>query len=59
MKQTFTLPKSPVKRSPMSNFMGGPAPKLTRAAALTDICLVAAWGATIPGLMWLGAVAGF
>lgn len=33
--------------------------KLTRGAMVTDICLVAVWGATIPGLMWLGAAGGF
>jgi len=32
---------------------------LTRGAMLIDICLVAIWGATIPGLMWLGAAGGF
>jgi len=32
---------------------------LTRGAMLRDICLVAMWGATIPGLMWLGAAGGF
>jgi hypothetical protein len=25
---------------------------------LVDICLVLAWGATIPGLMWLGVAGG-
>ena len=28
-------------------------------AMLLDVCLVAAWGATIPGLLWLGAAGGF
>lgn len=32
---------------------------LTRGAMLVDICLVAVWGAMIPGVMWLGVVAGF
>lgn len=31
----------------------------TRGAILVDICLVTAWGAMIPGLMWLGAAGGF
>lgn len=31
---------------------------LTRSAMLLDICLVLAWGATIPGLMWLGVASG-
>ena len=32
---------------------------VTRGSMMADICLVAVWGATIPGLMWLGAVGGF
>lgn len=32
---------------------------LTPRAMVTDICLVAAWGAMIPGLMWLGVAGGF
>jgi len=32
---------------------------VTRGAMLVDICLVAVWGAMIPGMMWLGVVAGF
>ena len=32
---------------------------LTRGAMVADICLVAVWGATIPGLMWLGVAGGF
>lgn len=32
---------------------------LTRGAMLLDVCLVAVWGATIPGLMWLGVASGF
>jgi len=34
-------------------------PALTRGAMLIDVCLVAAWGAMIPGLMWLGVAGGF
>ncbi|MBC2768413.1 hypothetical protein [Pusillimonas minor] len=33
--------------------------RLSRGAILADIFLVALWGATIPGLMWLGAAGGF
>ncbi|HEY9281662.1 MAG TPA: hypothetical protein VIP51_16460 [Eoetvoesiella sp.] len=33
--------------------------KLTRSAMVADVCLVAVWGATIPGLMWLGVAGGF
>ncbi|NYT57401.1 hypothetical protein H0A65_00530 [Alcaligenaceae bacterium] len=32
---------------------------LSRGSMVADICLVAVWGATIPGLMWLGAAGGF
>lgn len=32
---------------------------LTRASMLADIFLVVVWGASIPGLMWLGALGGF
>jgi len=28
-------------------------------AKLLDVCLVAVWGATIPGLLWLGSMGGF
>ncbi|MFA5521649.1 MAG: hypothetical protein WCY98_05425 [Castellaniella sp.] len=31
----------------------------SRLAMLSDVCLVLAWGASIPALMWLGAAAGF
>ncbi|MBC7203358.1 MAG: hypothetical protein H5U29_07510 [Pusillimonas sp.] len=33
--------------------------RLTRAAMVGDVCLVVVWGATIPGLMWLGTLGGF
>ncbi len=33
--------------------------RLTRGAMLADIVLVMVWGASIPGLMWLGAAGGF
>ncbi|CAB3896033.1 hypothetical protein [Achromobacter denitrificans] len=35
------------------------AAQLTRKAMLIDVAMVLAWGAIIPGLMWLGAAAGF
>lgn len=28
-------------------------------SGIGDVCMVVAWAAMIPGLMWLGAVAGF
>lgn len=33
--------------------------QLTMKAMVTDVVLVLAWGAMIPGMMWLGAAAGF
>ena len=33
--------------------------RLTRKAMLADVVLVLFWGASIPGLMWLGAAGGF
>ena len=32
---------------------------LTRKAMMADVVLVIFWGASIPGLMWLGAAGGF
>ncbi|MBB5217091.1 hypothetical protein [Parapusillimonas granuli] len=43
-------PAKPVKRG---------RGRLSRGAMFVDICLVAVWGASIPGLMWLGAAGGF
>ncbi|MGB3288066.1 MAG: hypothetical protein WBA83_02200 [Burkholderiaceae bacterium] len=37
----------------------GKSGSLSRGAMVADICMVAAWGAAIPGLMWLGAAGGF
>jgi hypothetical protein len=36
-----------------------PSQFVSRREMLCDVLLVAAWGALIPGLMWLGAAAGF
>jgi hypothetical protein len=33
--------------------------KISRGTMVADICLVAVWGAMIPGLMWLGVAVGF
>ncbi|TEA77390.1 hypothetical protein [Allopusillimonas ginsengisoli] len=38
---------------------GRTSSRLTRGSMLVDVCLVLAWGATIPGLMWLGVASGF
>ncbi|MFJ3463794.1 hypothetical protein [Achromobacter spanius] len=35
------------------------ANQLTTKAMITDVVLVLAWGAMIPGLMWLGVAGGF
>lgn len=35
------------------------ASSLSRGTMLSDVCLVVVWAASIPGLMWLGAVGGF
>ncbi len=32
---------------------------LSRKAMVVDVVLVVLWGASIPGLMWLGAAGGF
>ena len=47
-----------LRTGPASHFAGVGQP-LSRKAMVTDIFLVGAWGAMIPGLMWLGAVLGF
>lgn len=36
-----------------------PSQFVSRREMLCDVLLVAAWGALIPALMWLGAAAGF
>ncbi|MNV57618.1 hypothetical protein D3C71_1499600 [compost metagenome] len=33
--------------------------QVTMKAMVTDVVLVLAWGAMIPGLMWLGVAGGF
>ncbi|MFT0547955.1 hypothetical protein ACMHYO_16700 [Allopusillimonas ginsengisoli] len=43
---------------PARKGQGKPA-TLTRSAMMIDVVLVLAWGATIPGLMWLGVASGF
>ena len=35
------------------------ASSLSRGTMVSDVCLVVVWAASIPGLMWLGAVGGF
>lgn len=53
-------PKNPPSKWPFPARGGNKKPaSLTRGAMVADVCLVAVWGATIPGLMWLGAVGGF
>lgn len=55
------MPASPVARDHcLADAKASPAAtQLTTKAMVTDVLLVLAWGAMIPGLMWLGAAAGF
>jgi len=53
-------PKNPPSKWPFPARPGNKKPaNLTRGNMVADVCLVAVWGATIPGLMWLGAAGGF
>lgn len=55
-------PRQARSRSSQGHSSKAATPKkggLTRGAMLLDVCLVAVWGATIPGLMWLGVASGF
>lgn len=52
-------PKSKARnhgRLPAGASQGG---RLSPKAMATDVIMVLVWGATIPGLMWLGAAGGF
>lgn len=42
-----------------SQFTGRARHTMSRRAMVSDILLVLAWAAAIPGLMWLGAAGGF
>lgn len=56
----WPFPAPPRQRSPARQ--GGvtkPRNGLTRGGMVADVVLVIFWGASIPGLMWLGAVGGF
>lgn len=44
---------------PPSRYSRGSAAQPALRTILADICLVAAWAAMIPGLMWLGVAGGF
>lgn len=57
--QTYQPKKQPSKWPFRSHPGRGKSSPLTRGAMVADVCMVAAWGATIPGLMWLGAAGGF
>lgn len=57
--KTYNSPDAPSKWPFPARRTSGKRPGLTRGAMVADICLVAAWGATIPGLMWLGVAGGF
>lgn len=48
----FRGPVRSAASSPFSN-------PLSLKAKVLDVCLVAVWGASIPGLLWLGSMGGF
>jgi hypothetical protein len=62
MKSPFSanasIPRQAPKKWPFPPD-SSPSPRLTRGAMVADICLVAVWGALIPGIMWLGVASGF
>ena len=64
----FRWPFPPVTRPAASRVSRPPRPadvpaarrdSHTRKDMLIDVVLVLCWGASIPGLMWLGAAGGF
>ncbi|MFA7667847.1 MAG: hypothetical protein WCX93_00705 [Burkholderiaceae bacterium] len=52
-------PRPKAQRPRRGKGVGGSAAPFTRKAMLADVVLVIFWGASIPGLMWLGAAGGF
>lgn len=56
-----SMPAAPaVRECSLGNATAEPVTAgMTRKAMLIDVAMVLAWGAIIPGLMWLGAAAGF
>ena len=48
--------RGPVRSAASSSPFSRP---LTLKAKVMDVCLVAVWGASIPGLLWLGSMGGF
>jgi hypothetical protein len=57
--KTYHSQEVPVKWPfPATPARGNPH-KMTRSSMIADVCLVAVWGALIPGLMWLGVAGGF
>lgn len=55
----WPFPPKP-KTRPRSRKPGASVPgALSWKAKVADVVLVVVWGATIPGLMWLGAAGGF
>ena len=54
------LPVSAVRERSLGNATVEPVTsQVTMKAMVLDVVMVLAWGAIIPGLMWLGAAAGF
>ncbi|NMK46688.1 hypothetical protein [Achromobacter sp. Bel] len=57
---TSVLPASVVRERSLGNATVEPVTsQVTMKAMVIDVAMVLAWGAIIPGLMWLGAAAGF
>jgi len=53
-------PKAGNPRGPRATKRAAPSPgPLNRKGGLADVVMVIFWGASIPGLMWLGAAGGF
>ena len=65
IRQLETPFKWPFPRPPKSRQRNGRKASASRSAPLSrkamfaDVVLVIFWGASIPGLMWLGAAGGF
>jgi len=59
-KWPFQAPKKPAQ-APLEKRQGPAAPvrRAHSGGRLADVVMVIFWGASIPGLMWLGAAGGF
>lgn len=52
-------PRPGAQRPRRGKPVGAGSAPFTRKTMLADVVLVIFWGASIPGLMWLGAAGGF